>query len=282
VPGAGVWPAPDGIAELVLAQTTPGQTADAAAQAQVAGGRDGARPYGCSTSGDTLALLSGVPNDSPHAHQDVGNVVVMQGEQAVLDDLGQRTYSFTGHPVWRSGTKAHSTIGVLHEDGTVLQTRSGSGDVSVIGDDLLMTSTTALPDVAGWTRRVSVSDGTVVVRDVLTRAALGGDSGDGGSGDGGGSGGTPVPLSMSFLLAAPPASVAQQPDGALRFTVADGSVWDLVPPPGTTPAWSAAAPTPPYVDAPDVADTAAAHTLVVLHAGLADSLDLSTILRRVG
>jgi hypothetical protein len=128
-----------------------------------------------------------------------------------------------------------------------------------------MTSTTALPDVAGWVRRLSVGDGTVAVRDVLTTTS-----------------GTPVPLSMSFLLAASPSSVAQQTDGALRFTVADGSVWDLVPPPGTTATWSDASPTPPYVDAPDVADAAAAHTLVTIRVGLTDSLDLTTTLRRVG
>jgi len=59
-------------------------------------------------------------------------------------------------------------------------------------------------------------------------------------------------------------------------------VWDLIPPAGTTVSWSDAAPTPPYVDAPDIAGLAAAHTLVVVRADLAGTLDLTTDLRRVG
>jgi hypothetical protein len=46
--------------------------------------------------------------------------------------------------------------------------------------------------------------------------------------------------------------------------------------------WSDAAPTPPYVDALDIAGLAAAHTLVVVRADLAGTLDLTTDLRRVG
>jgi hypothetical protein len=265
VPGAGTWAVPDGIAELVLGPETPGQAAVPPVQAHVAGGPPAGRLYGCATHGDTYALLTGVPNDAPHGHADVGNVVVKQGEQDVLADLGQRNYTFTGGPVWRSGTKAHSTIGVLGDDGGVRQRGAGGGAVSAEGDGLLMTSTSALEGVGSWQRRVTVGDGTVQVRDTLSGGADG-----------------PVPLSASFLLAAPVGAVAPQPDGALRFTVADGSVWDLVPPAGTTVTWAAAAPTPPYVDAPDIAGLAAAHTLVVLRADLAGSLDLVTELRRVG
>ena len=265
VPGAVSQPVPDGIAELVLAQLTPGNAAPLPVQALVSGGARDARRYGCATHGDTYALVTGVPNGAPHAHADVGNVIVKQGEQTVLDDLGQRTYGFTGGPVWRASTKAHTTIGVVQPDGTVLQRRTGSGAVSVEGDDLLMTASDVLPDVASWQRRVAVDDGTVRVRDNLVA-----------------SGAAVVPLSASFLLAAAPATVARQPDGSLRFTVADGSVWELVPPPGTAVTSSDAAPTPPYVDAPDIAGPAATHTLVVVRADLTGTLDLTTELHRVG
>jgi hypothetical protein len=112
---------------------------------------------------------------------------------------------------------------------------------------------------------VVAGDGTVQVHDTLTAA-----------------GGATLPISASFLLAAPPASVVGQPDGAVRFTVADGSVWDLAPPAGTTVTWSDAAPTPPYVDAPSISAPAAGHTLVVIHTDLTGTLDLTTDLRRVG
>lgn len=265
IPAAGSWPVPDGIAELMLAQVDPGDAAPPPVQALASGGAPDARGYGCATHGDTYALVTGVPNDVPHAHADVGNLVVKQGEQTVLDDLGQRTYGFTGGPVWRASTKAHTTIGVLEPDGTVRQRRGASGAVSVVGDDLLMTASTALPDVASWQRRVAVGDETVQVRDALATAAT-----------------TAVPISVSFLLAAAPASVAHQPDGSLRFAVADGSVWDLLPPRGTAVTVSDASPTPPYVDAPDIAGIAAAHTLVVVRAELSGSLELITELHRVG
>jgi hypothetical protein len=265
VPGAGTWDVPDGIAELLLSQVTTGSAPPQPAQALASGGASDARRYGCATHGDTYALVTGIPNDVPHAHVDVGNVVVKQGETTLLDDLGQRTYGFTRGPVWRAGTKAHSTIGVLQDDGSVRQSRTGSGAVSVEGDDLVMSSDTALPGVADWVRRVVVGDGDVQVRDTLTSARD-----------------EAVPLSASFLLAAAPGAVAEQPDGSLRFTVADGGVWELVPPPGVTVGFSDAAPTAPYVDAPDIAGLAAAHTLVVLRTDLVGSLDLTTELRRVG
>ena len=59
-------------------------------------------------------------------------------------------------------------------------------------------------------------------------------------------------------------------------------MWELIAPPGTTVTYSDATPTPPYVDAPDIAGPAAAHTLVVVRAELVGSLDLTTELRRVG
>ena len=131
-----VWAGPTASPSSLLSQVSPGGAVAPPAQALVSGGAPDARRYGCATHGDTYALLTGIPNDVPHAHADVGNVVVKQGEKTVLDDLGQRTYGFTGGPVWRVGTKAHSTVGVLQDDGSVRQTRAGSGAVSVEGDDL--------------------------------------------------------------------------------------------------------------------------------------------------
>jgi hypothetical protein len=265
LPGLGEWAVPDGIAELVMSQLTPGAAPPGPPPDRyAAGGPATARLYGCATYGDTYALMTAVPNDAAHAHADVGNVVVKQGEQTLLDDLGQRSYTFTADgPVWRAATEAHSTIGVAQPDGSVLQRRSGSGSVTVDGGDLVMTSTTALPGVASWQRRVTTGDGIVRVRDDVTPA-----------------GGGDVPLSLSFLLATPPSSVVQQPDGSLRFTVADGSAWLLVPPAGTTATVTDASPQPPYVDGPDLAPSAAAHTLVVLRCDITGSTALATELRR--
>lgn len=264
LPGAGEWAAPDGIAELVLAQLAPAAAPPAPApDLHVSGGPAAARYYGCATSGDTYALMTAVPNDAPHAHADVGNVVVKQGEQTLLDDLGQRSYAFTGGPVWRAATKAHSTLGVAQADGAVRQRAGGKGAVAVAGTDLVMTSTSALPGVASWQRRLTVGDGVVRIRDDVTAT-----------------GEAAVPLSASFLLSAPPAAVVSQPDGSLRFTVADGSAWLLVPPAGTSLIVTDASPQPPYVDAPDLAPAAAAHTLVVLRSDLAGTGSLTTELRR--
>jgi hypothetical protein len=265
IPGEGAWAVPDGIAELVLGQESPGTSGPPQPQAYVAGGPATGRYYGCATAGDTYAFLSAVPNDAPHAHQDIGNVVVKEGEQTVLDDLGQRTYSFTGGPVWRASTKAHSTIGVGQPDGSVLQRRSGSGAVTVEGTDLLMSTGTALPGVDDWQRRVSTSAGRVQVVDTLSAPA-----------------GSTVPLSMSWLVGAAPSDVAQQADGSLRVTMPDGSVWQLVPPQGTSVTVSDAAPTPPYVDAPDIGPIAAAHTLVVVRSALVGTASLTTTLTKVG
>ncbi len=265
-PGVGEWVAPDGIAELVLSQVQPGSAPPAPTpDVHVGGGPATARYYGCATHGDTYAVLAAVPNSAPHAHDDIGNVVVKQGEQTLLDDLGQQSYGFTGGPVWRAGTMSHSTLGVRQDDGSVLQRRTGGGAVAVEGDEIVMTSTSALPGVTSWQRRVWSGDQVVRVHDRLTAA-----------------GGASRPLSMSFLLAAAPAAVVRQPDGALRFTVADGSVWELDLPQGTTATVTDAAPRPPYVDAPDLAPLAAARTLVVLQVDLVGSADLTTTLRRAG
>ena len=101
------------------------------------------------------------------------------------------SYSFTGGPVWRSSTRAHSTVGVAQPDGSVLQRRSGTGSVAVDGDELVITRATALPGRRAGQRRVTTGDRGVRVRDDLTSQVAG-----------------RCPLSLSFLLAAPPSAVA--------------------------------------------------------------------------
>ncbi len=282
IPGAGAWPVPDGLAELVLAQGSTGSavTAPASApavppvQAFASGGGDDSHRYGCATSNGTYALLTGVPDDAPHAHADVGNVVVRQGDQEVLTDLGQRDYSFPGTPDWRASTEAHSTIGVRQADGSVRQEPAASGAVTVEGGGLLMTSSAALPGISAWTRRVVVADGNVEVHDVVSAGP-----------PATGLAGAAVPLSTSWLLAAPLASVVPQAGGSLRVTLPDGEVWDLVPPAGASMSVQSAAPLPPYVDGPSLAPLAARRTLVVLHADVLPDApaptELVTTLHRV-
>jgi hypothetical protein len=62
----------------------------------------------------------------------------------------------------------------------------------------------------------------------------------------------------------------------------DGSVWQLVPPQGTSVSVSDAAPAPPYVDAPDIGPIGAAHTLVVVRSALVGTASLTTTLTKVG
>ena len=269
VPGRGSRPVPDGIAELVLARRraepvtpTPPVTAFVP--------RDGAEGsfWGCASHGALRAYLTATPNDAPHAHRDVGNVVVLHGEQPVLADLGQRDYRFSARHVWRVSARVHSTVGVLRDDGRVRQARTGRGSVAAAGDGMRMTSASAIPGV-DWCREVAVGDGTVRLRDRLRPLR------------------TPDPrrLSMSFLLATPTDRVEDLGSGCLRFALADGSVWELTLPAGATPVVSDARPTPPYEDTPDLAAGAAlSHTLVVVTLpGLdaPDGLDLATTVVRV-
>lgn len=94
-------------------------------------GAGGAGSYwGCATDGELRALTSAVPNNAPHGHRDIGNLVVSYGAQPVLTDLGQRDYNFSAAYSWRALTKAHTTVGVLPLDGRVTQTDAGWGSVS--------------------------------------------------------------------------------------------------------------------------------------------------------
>lgn len=265
VPDRGTWTVPDGIAEIVASGLSPRQHRLPPAGAVTSGGA--APRWGCAVSGDLQAVLSAAPNNAPHAHRDVGNVVLSAGDQEVLTDLGQRDYGLTGVPyVWRVLTKAHSTLGVLQPDGRVEQGAEASGTVTTDGASLTMTSGDALPGL-DWRRSVSVTGDTATIRDELLLQP--------------GAGATTV--SMSLLLATTPERVTSAPDGRLRFTVADGSVWELVSPPGATPSVRDASPTPPYDDAPDVTTRLGpAHSLVTIPVTVTTGADLTTTVARVG
>lgn len=265
VPDRGSWAVPDGIAEIVVSGLSPRQHRLPPAGAVTSGG---ATPrWGCAASGALQAVLGAAPNNAPHAHRDVGNVVVSAGDQDVLTDLGQRDYGLRGVPyVWRALTKAHSTLGVLQPDGRVEQGAEASGTVTTDGASLTMTSGDALPGL-DWRRSVSVTDTAATIRDELRLQP----------------GAVATTVSMSFLLATAPGRVTPAPDGRLRFTLPDGSVWELVPPAGATPSVRDASPTPPYDDAPDVTTRLGpAHSLVTIPVTVTAGADLTTTVTRVG
>jgi len=210
-------------------------------------------------------LTSAAPNNAPHAHRDVGNLVVSYGTQPVLTDLGQRDYNFVTTYPWRSLTKAHTTVGVLQPDGRVTQADAGRGSVSATADGLQMISADAMKDV-DWNRGTTVTSSSVTVRDQLRLRTTG----------------TAKLLSMSFLLAAPVGQVTDLGAGTFRFRLADGSTWELTTPAGVAATFSDARPTSPYADTAEFAATSAlAHTLVVLSPTLVDTLDLTTTLVRL-
>jgi hypothetical protein len=268
VPGWGSLPVPDGIAELVVSGLRPAATVPAEPPAvQSFAPREGADGsfWGGASHGELRAFLSATPNDAPHAHRDVGNVVVMQGDQPVLSDLGQRDYAYTGARVWRRSTKAHTTIGARRPDGRVTQSGTGLGSVSAPGDDLRMDSSTAIRGV-DWCREVILAASSVVVRDRLTLREPG----------------PPRSLSLSFLLAAPVDEVRDAGDGQVAFALADGSTWELETPAGAGRVVVDARPSGPYADTAELARTLGlSHSLVVVEVELADRLDLTARLRRV-
>lgn len=265
VPGWGSVQVPDGIAELVVS----GLRADAAMPPRVQSfvPRDGAESsyWGCASHGALRAFLTATPNDAPHAHRDVGNVVVLHGDQPVLADLGQRDYGFRAPHVWRRSTPVHNTIGLRRADGRVSQADAGRGSVATSGDGLSMASTSAVRGV-DWRREVTVTGSEVVITDRLSRRRPG----------------DIRRLSMSFLLPTPCDSVVSGEDGLLRFALPDGSVWELKGPAGCQAVITDARPTPPYADTPEFEETlAATHALVRVELELADRLDLTTVLRLV-
>ncbi|HEU4913710.1 MAG TPA: carboxypeptidase regulatory-like domain-containing protein [Actinomycetes bacterium] len=265
VPEQGTWPVPDGIAELIISEH-PAPSASRPPAVQSFAPREGsaAAYWGCATHGPMRAVLSAAPNDAPHAHHDVGNVVVSHGGQEVLADLGQRDYAFSGTHEWRRLTKSHNTLGLRLEDGRVVQSGAAWGSVSAPGDGLRMDSPGAL-EGADWSRDVRVTEDAVTVRDRVTARAPG----------------PPRPLSMSFLLPTPRDQVTDLGDGRVRFALADGSTWELVAPPGVVSV-SDAQPTPPYADTAVFAETLGSqHSLVVVETSLLDRLDLTTTVRQV-
>lgn len=270
VPGWGSVRVPDGIAELVVSGLRPRREMPPRVQAFVPRGGSDSSYWGCASHGPLRAFLTAVPNDAPHAHRDVGNVVVLHGDQPVLADLGQREYGFRAPHVWRRSTAVHTTIGLLRADGRVTQADPGRGSVTTSGDGLTMVSSTAIRGVE-WRRDVTVTGSTVVVADRLSRRR----------------GGAPRQLAMSFLVAAPCGSMdggsgAGRDGGPLRFALPDGSAWELEWPVGHEVAVTDARPAPPYADSPAFAESLAlTHTLVRVDLELADRLDVTTTLRRL-
>lgn len=269
VPGAGTWPVPDGIAELIVSDLEPATAPPPPADVYVPG-QGPAAFWGCATAGQLRAVVSTAPSDAPHAHRDVGNVVVTAGGQPLLADLGQRDYRLTGvQYVWRADARAHSTIGVFEADGRVTQDPTGRGTVTVADGILTMDSATALPGV-DWRRTVALAPDTVSIHDrLLPRTPV--------------APGLATALTLSFLVATPPSRVSAQPGGVLLLALPDGSTWALAAPAGTEPSFRDATPVTPYGDAEDVwRERGPAHTLVTVPLTLGSGLDLVTTLRRIG
>lgn len=266
IPDRGTWEAPDGIAELIVSDLSPSLAAPPAVQSYAPVNGNPGSYWGCATNGALRALTGAAPNNAPHGHRDIGNLVVSHGFQPVLADLGQSDYNFVTDYAWRDLTKAHNTLGVAAPDGRVTQAGSGWGSVSATGDGLVMVSANAMRGI-DWRRGVSITGTSVAVRDQLRLRTPG----------------TTAPLSMSFLLAAPVENVTDVGGGRFRFVLGDGSTWQLAAPAGVSVALSSAGPTPPYEDSKEFAATlGAAHTLVEMTPTLVDTLDLTTTVTRVG
>jgi hypothetical protein len=267
VPEKGTWSVPDGIAELVLSRLTPRSGQPAAVQSWTSGSAAGSASFwGCASNGPTRALLAANPNDAPHGHRDIGNVVVTRGDQTVLADLGQRDYSFSAPYVWRGLTKAHNVVGVLRDDGRVTQTDSGSGTVTAMADGLRMSATNAMSGVT-WVRTLTLGTSTVAIRDELETATPFT---------------VPKPMSWSFLLEAPLSQVSRIDEQRVTVRLGDGSVWELRTPGGVTMTLSEAQPTAPYDDTAEFRSTLGpAHTLVGFTAPLSTRLDVTTVLTHV-
>ena len=261
VPDRGTWSVPDGIAELLLSALAT-RTSPPPAVLSYAPEQGGAASYwGCAVNGSMRALMSAAPNDEAHAHRDVGNVVVTDGEQGLLADLGQRDYNFTAPYVWRALTKAHNVVGVLQPDGRVLQAGTGAGSVTATADGLRMVADKTIYE-ALWTRDVGLAPGSVTVRDRLSAKTVFT---------------APKPISTSFLLQVPPSRVTDMGEGRLRVSMVDGSTWQVQAPTGVTVTVSDASPAPPYEDTAEFRTTLApAHTLVQLTTELSSTLDLTT------
>lgn len=267
VPRGGTWVVPDGIAELVLAGQPQPQSPVPMTSVRHAtvDGRPGSH-WGCLAEGELRAVVGAAPNDASHAHRDVGTLVVRDGDDEVLADLGQRDYGLRGvDHVWRAATPAHSTVGLLRDDGRVTQRQDGSGTVATTTTGLVVDTASALAGT-DWRREVTAtSDGVTIVDRLRLRR-----------------GEEPVTVSTAYLLAVPPGRVADLGGGRLRVRLESGARWELRLPAGTTPSIRDASPVPPYEDSADVSSSLGpAHTLVTVTAPLKSTLDLTTALRRL-
>jgi hypothetical protein len=262
VPRSGSWPVPDGIAELLLSSLSPVPPVGALVRSYVP---DVAAPrYGGAANHDLTTVVSALTRDFGHAHADVGNVLVAHRGLPVLADLGKRDYvTRLRGPGWRAATPVHNTIGIRMPGGRVLQGSPGGGVVSLVDGALVMDSDQALAGVQ-WRRTVRTGESDVTVEDLL-RTWPGG-----------------VDLSMSWLVPAPVDTVERHGANSLRYSLDDGSVWELVLPGGVAWTLSDASPVPPYVDSDEIARLAAAHSLVTIPLELGTRLSLTTQVRRVG
>jgi hypothetical protein len=267
IPDKRSWDVPDGIAELIVSGISPQPPAATASGVQAyapMAGEEGSY-WGCARDGELQALMAANPNNAPHGHRDIGNLVVTDGPRTVLGDLGQRDYNGPATSDWRVGTKAHSTVGVREADGRVTQTDDGWGSVSATDGGLQMVTANGL-DGIDWRRGVAVAGPTVTVRDELQAREPG----------------AGVPLSMSFLLGAPVGKVKDLGEGRVRFVQNDGTTWELTAPQGVAVAVTDAQPTPPYRDTVEFSETLGPrHSLVTMTPTLVDRLDLTTTLTRV-
>jgi hypothetical protein len=134
--------------------------------------------------------------------------------------------------------------------------------VSLVDDTLVMDSDAALPGVR-WQRTVRTGRTEVTIHDSLQTWPGG------------------VDLSMSWLVPAPIDTVQRSGAHAIRFSLADESVWELVLPDGHPWRLTDASPTPPYVDSDEIVSLAASHSLVTIPLELGTALHLTTQVRRV-
>ncbi|CAB4935530.1 unannotated protein [freshwater metagenome] len=229
---------PDGIAALIDLGTPVVPKPPPSRLAYVASPR-----YGCVNSGASslYAFLSAVPNQSVfHSHQDLGNVIVMSGEEVVLGDLGRQEYGFSPTPgtlEWRTSSAAHSVVTVEADSGWLEQLPAAAGSIVVTQRSWLrMTAPAALPGVS-WKRQVGVGASTVIVADTLAASAR-------------------RTVVVSFLLHSPAGLVEQASQGVVRFEVpasegVSASRWSLTLPSEASVTVEPATPPSGYSDSPE-------------------------------
>ena len=193
--------------------------------------------YGCAVNASMYALLSGVSSASGgHSHTDVGNLIVMNGEQFVLGDLGSRDYSYVapaGKVVWRTSPAAHSVVSLVSSTGVFSQLPSGYGVVSTTSSSVSMVSHRTLSP-SQWSRSVTLTSSAVRVADTVMTSGS-------------------KKVAVSFLVAAPLSAVQRKGSNAVTFSAAADfgvakSSWTLSLPTGSTVSVSDASPFGIYSD----------------------------------